>query len=66
MGCGVVKAHVRIPPVLAWELDNLGYTCMHVLASFPGPCDAFGSRFSVLQATKSWVGPGNEAIYVHV
>ena len=31
------------------------------IASFPSP-----ARFSILQATESWVGPGNEAnAYIH-
>ena len=38
---------------------------LYVLASFPGPHAAFGCT-KVLQATKSWAGPGNEATYVHV
>ena len=35
---------------------------VHVVASFPGPAQL--SVASVLQATKSWAGPGNEAMHV--
>ena len=40
--------------------------CMYKLASFPGSPHTRiknRNRFSVLQATESWAGPGNEAIY---
>ena len=38
-----------------------GKHCAYVfIASFPGPRAAFG-YFRLLQATKSWAGPGNEA-----
>ena len=38
-----------------------------VLASFPGPAKlsvACSTRFTVLKATESWAGPGNEASVV--
>ena len=37
---------------------------MEVLASFPGPAHLSVACFSVLQATESWAGPGNEALEV--
>ena len=45
----------------------VGPTSILLLASFPGPAQlsvaiSTVKRFSVLQATKSWAGPGNEAI----
>ena len=45
---------VPIPPFLTWERDQ-------IVASFPGPAQLFIACSTVLIATESWAGPGNEA-----
>ena len=49
------------------HLERMRKQCVRV-ASFPGPAQLFvacstETRFTVLIATESWAGPGNEAMY---
>ena len=45
-----------------WELDYSHRMLVHI-ALFPGPTQLSIACFSILQATESWAGPGNEARY---
>ena len=56
-GGGGVRSHVSGPySVMTWNAI--------IVASFPGPRAASVARKNVLQATKSWAGPGNEATII--
>ena len=56
--CPVLHSHKSRHPIFVVWL------CYWILASFPGPARL--SVASLLQATKSWAGPGNEANWIHI
>ena len=53
---------IKMKSSCALDCENVDKNCEYALASFPGPAQ-LSVAISVLQAMKSWAGPGNEAKY---